>query len=48
MSDEMGPWDFIGFFVVGAFVGRMLRKHWRFIVVAIIGFRIYRHFFMKV
>jgi len=44
MSD--GPWDLIGWGLIGGAIGRGIRRHWRLIVAAFIAFLLYKHFFM--
>lgn len=46
MSDEMGPWNLIGWWVIGGAIGRAIRRHWRLIVATFIAFLVYKHFFM--
>ena len=44
MSD--GPWDLIGWWVIGSAIRTAIRRHWRLILAAFFAFLLYKHFFM--
>jgi len=48
MSDEMGPWNLIGWWVIGGAIGRAIRRHWRLILAALVAFILWRHFILGV
>ena len=45
MSD--GPWDLIGWSVIGSAILTAIRRHWRLILAAIIVFLLWRHFIAR-
>ena len=46
MSD--GPWDVIGWWVIGSGILSFIRRHWKLIVAAIIVFLLWRHFIARI
>jgi len=41
-----GPWGAIGWFVIGAFIGQELKRHWRFLAVCLLAFLAYQYMVM--
>jgi hypothetical protein len=46
MSD--GPWDVIGWWVIGSAIRTAIRRHWRLIIAAINVFLLWGHFIARV
>jgi hypothetical protein len=44
MNDhDNGPWNFIGYVVIGMAIGTLLRRHWRLLATFVLGFLAYQY-----
>jgi hypothetical protein len=42
-DNNRGPWNFIGYVVIGMAAGTLLRRHWRLILGSIVAFLVYQY-----